>query len=138
MFGGRGIVGKITTGLVDAAWVLGGEAGTNIIAGFIPLSGGMAVQAAVKVAAAVAVGWVAARVNANAGKMALAGGLASVIRGPVKAANLPLISANLGDGDFYAPGQYAVGAYPQVPALSSYPQAGYSGDEDESFVSYGQ
>lgn len=98
----------------------------------------MAVQAAVKVAAAVAVGWVAARVNANAGKMALAGGLASVIRGPVKAANIPLVSANLGDGDYYTPGQYAVGAYPQVPALSSYPQAGYSGDEDESFVSYGQ
>lgn len=137
MLGGRGIVGKVMTGVVDAAWVLGGEAGTNIIAGFVPVTG-TALQAAVKVAAAVAVGWAAARVNANAGKMALAGGLASVIRGPIKAANLPLISANLGDGDMYAPGQYAVGAYPQVPALSAYPQAGYSGDDDESFVAYGQ
>ena len=135
--GGRGIVGKVMTGVVDAAWVLGGEAGTNIIAGFVPVTG-TALQAAVKVAAAVAVSWVAGRVNSNAAKMALAGGLASVIRGPVKAANLPLISANLGDGDLYSPGQYAVGAYPMAPALSAYPTAGYSGDEDESFVSSGQ
>jgi hypothetical protein len=134
MLGGRGLVGKITGGLVDAGWVLGGEAGTNIIAGFIPatLLTSAPLQALAKVAAAVAVSWAAKKVSPNASKMALAGGLAAVIRGPVKAANLPLVSAAL--GDFYHPGYYAVSSYPQLP-MASYPQT--VGDADqEAYVQY--
>jgi hypothetical protein len=131
-------MGQVTTGVVDAAWVLGGEAGTNVIAGFIPLDKTGPMGLVVKIAAAVAVAWLARRVNPNAAKMALAGGLASVIRGPIKGANLPLISANL--GDMYDESGYAVGAgaYPQgllAPGVAAYPESGY-GDEEESFVQY--
>lgn len=126
-------MGRVTGGLVDAAWVLGGEAGTNIVAGFIPLDKTGPMGLVVKVAAAVAVGWLAGRVNQNASKMALAGGLASVIRGPVKAANVPLISAALGDGDFYTPGSFAVGAYPQV-GVGAYPIGVGDDEEDYSYV----
>src|SRR5437867_4011206 len=95
--GGRGIVGHVVSGFVDAGWLLAGEAGTNVVAGFIPLDKSGPMGAVVKVASAVAVAWLAKRISPNAAKMALAGGLASVIRGPVKAANIPLISSNLGD-----------------------------------------
>ncbi len=134
--GGRGVVGQITGGVVDAAWLLGGEAGTNIVAGFIPLDKTGPMGMVVKVGAAVLVAWLAKRVSPNAAKMVLAGGLASVIRGPIKAANIPLVSANL--GDLYDEGGYAVGAgsYPMLPGgVSSYPQMGDDAtDEDYSYV----
>jgi hypothetical protein len=136
--GGRGIIGQVTSGVIDAAWLLAGEAGTNVVSGFIPLDKAGPMGAVVKVASAVAVAWLAKRVSPNAAKMALAGGLASVIRGPIKNANLPLISANL--GDLYDESGYAVGAgaYPQglLPAgVGAYPQG--MGDEDEeAFVQY--
>lgn len=104
-------------GVMDAGWVLGGEAGTNVIAGFVPVDQTGAVGALVKIAAAVAVAWLAGQVSPNARKMTLAGGLASVIRGPVKRANIPFLSQNLGDSDFYSPGPLAVGAYP----MGAYP-----------------
>lgn len=129
--GGRGLIGQLTAGFVDAGEVLVGEAATNIIASYIPVTG-PALQAAAKVGAAVLVAWAGKRVSSNFAKMALAGGLASVIRGPIKAANLPLVSAALGDADYYA-----VGAYPTAPALNAYPQA-YAGvgDDDDAFVQY--
>jgi hypothetical protein len=133
--GGRGIVGQLTSGFVDAAWVLGGEAGTNIIAGFIPLDKTGPMGLVTKLAAAVGVAWLAKRVSPNAAKMALAGGLASLIRGPIKGANLPLISANL--GDLYDEGYYAVGAgaYPALPGVASYPQEmGDAADDEYSYV----
>lgn len=134
--GGRGIVGQLTNGFVDAAWVLGGEAGTNIIAGFIPLDKTGPMGLVTKLVAAVGVAWLAKRVSPNAAKMALAGGLAALIRGPVKAANVPLISANL--GDLYDEGYYAVGAgaYPALLGVGAYPQE--MGDADEEEYSYVQ
>ncbi len=132
--GGRGIVGQLTGGVVDAAWVLGGEAGTNVISGFIPLDKTGPMGLVVKLAAAVAVAWFAKRVSPNASKMALAGGLASVIRGPIKGANIPLVSVNLGDD-----ADYAVGAYPQglLPAgVGAYPESGYGDEEEAAFVQY--
>jgi len=133
---GRGIIGHVVGGFVDAGWLLAGEAGTNVVSGFIPLDKTGPMGAVVKVASAVAVAWLAKRISPNASKMALAGGLASVIRGPVKNANLPLISANL--GDLYDESGYAVGAgaYPMLPAgVGSYPQ-GLGEEEDEAFVQY--
>jgi hypothetical protein len=139
--GGRGIVGQVMTGVVDAGWVLAGEAGTNVVLGFVPVDKTGVVGSLVKVGAALAVAWAAKRVSPNAGKMALAGGLASVIRGPVKAANIPFLSTNLGDpGDeFYKPGPLAVGAYP----MGSYPMlpAGAVGDvrdltDDPAYAAY--
>lgn len=120
---------------MDAGWLLAGEAGTNIVAGFIPLDKSGAMGAVVKVASAVAVAWLLKRVSPNASKMALAGGLATVIRGPIKAANLPLVSANLGDE-----GYYAVGSYPQglLPAgVAAYPDSGYGDDDQAEFAQYG-
>ena len=133
---GRGIIGHVVGGFVDAGWLLAGEAGTNVVSGFIPLDKTGPMGAVVKVASAVAVAWLAKRISPNASKMALAGGLASVIRGPVKNANLPLISANL--GDLYDESGYAVGAgaYPMLPAgVGAYPQ-GLGEEEDEAFVQY--
>lgn len=133
---GRGIVGHVVSGFVDAGWLLAGEAGTNVVSGFIPLSKEGPMGAVVKVASAVAVAWLAKRISPNASKMALAGGLASVIRGPVKNANIPLISSNL--GDLYDESGYAVGAgaYPMLPAgVGAYPQ-GLGEEEDEAFVQY--
>lgn len=122
--GRGGIIGNVVQGAVDAGWILAGEAVTNLVAGFIPVTG-VAMQAVAKIAGAVAAGYAAGFVSPNGRKMALAGGLASVIRGPVKAAGIPLISANLGD-DY-------LGAYPMAPAVAgvgAYPQA-LSGSDDE-------
>jgi hypothetical protein len=134
---GRGIIGHVVGGFVDAGWLLAGEAGTNVVSGFIPLDKTGPMGAVVKVASAVAVAWLAKRISPNASKMALAGGLASVIRGPVKNANLPLISANL--GDLYDESGYAVGAgaYPMLPAgVGSYPQGVGDMEDEEAFVQY--
>jgi len=133
---GRGIIGNVVSGFVDAGWLLAGEAGTNVVSGFIPLDKTGPMGLVVKVASAVAVSWLAKRISPNASKMALAGGLASVIRGPVKAANIPLLSPNL--GDLYDESGYAVGAgaYPMLPAgVGAYPQ-GLGEEEDEAFVQY--
>jgi hypothetical protein len=135
--GGRGIVGTVVGGFVDAGWLLAGEAGTNVVSGFIPLDKTGPMGLVVKVASAVAVSWLAKRISPNASKMALAGGLASVIRGPVKAANIPLISSNL--GDLYDESGYAVGAgaYPMLPAgVGSYPQGIGDDADEEAFVQY--
>lgn len=135
MFGRRlgrsgGILGGVFQGAVDAGWILAGEAVTNLVSGFVPVTG-MATQALVKVAAAVAAGYAAGFVSPNGRKMALAGGLASVIRGPVKAANIPFLSDNLGDSSFYGlyPGQ-AVAALPA--GVQAYPES-LSGDEEYDY-----
>lgn len=125
---GRGVVGHIIGGAVDAAEILVGKAAVNTIAGFLPVTQTGAVGALAKIVAAVAVSWAARKVSPNASKMTLAGGLLAVIEPPVKAANIPLLSAGLSDypSNFYVPGPLAVGSYPK--ALSSYPT--FSGTDD--------
>lgn len=135
--GGRGLVGQLMAGAVDAGWVLAGEAGVNVIAGFVPATmvTSAPLQMLVKVAAALAASWAAKKVSPNASKMVLAGGLASVIRVPVKAAGIPFVSANLGNDDLYSPGRYAVGAYPQG-LIGSYPTQAVGDDSDAAMVQY--
>lgn len=125
-------------GAVDAGWILAGESATNAIAGFVPATmvTSAPLQMLVKVAAALAASWAAKKVSPNASKMVLAGGLASVIRVPVKAAGIPFVSANLGNDDLYSPGRYAVGSYPQGQLIGSYPQQAVGDDDDQAFVQY--
>jgi len=132
---GRGIVGQVVQGSVNAVWLLVGEAGTNVITGFVPVDKSGAMGAVVKVGAAVATSWLLRRfVSTNAAQFALAGGLATVIRTPIKNAGVPFLSANLGD----EPGYYAVGAgaYPSaLPAMGAYPGSDYLSGDD-SYVQY--
>lgn len=132
----KGLVGELMDGLKDAALVTGGKAATNIIAGFIPLSGGTAMETAKRLAAALAAGYGGRFISRNASRMFLIGGLTGVVEGLVKQLNIPVLAPAL--SDYYDPGYLAVGSYvQQVPAgVSSYPQllpgGGMSGvDEDE-------
>jgi len=128
----RGIVGQLTGGLQDAAFIVGGKAVTNIIAGFIPIGGGMALDLLKKAAAAMAAGYAGRFISPNASRMMLAGGLAGVVEGFAKQLNIPLISSALSDYD----SPYAVGSYPQasVPGVSAYPQLMAGEAEDDSYL----
>lgn len=129
----KGFLGQLTTGVQDAAFIVGGKAVTNIIAGFIPIGGGMALDLAKKAAAALAAGYVGRFISPSASRMMLAGGLAGVVEGFIKQMNIPLISSALSE---YDTGYFAVGAYPQaaVPGVSAYPQQLMAGDDDDAFL----
>lgn len=131
---GRGIVGSVISGAIDATWIVAGKGGSRAIASFVPVSQTGAVGLAVQVASAVALGWVGRKISPNASKMLLAGGLSGVIESFVKGLNIPFISANLGDQGYYAVGSYPMGDYPRaLPAsVSDYPRmAGEMGDADD-------
>lgn len=122
----KGIVGQLIGGVQDASFIVLGKAGTNIVAGFIPLGGGVALETAKKLASALVVGYVGNFISANAGRMMLAGGLAGLVEGVVKQLNIPLIAPALSDYSAFP----AVGAYPQVsPGVSAYPQL-MAGEDD--------
>ena len=124
-FSVRGIIGQLQQGAIDATFVVGGKAGTRIIAGFIPVERAGAMGLAVQVAAALAVGFLGRQISPNASKMMLAGGLSAPIETFIKSMNIPFISANLGDGEgYYAVGSYPMGSYP----MASYPDTLSDGD----------
>lgn len=138
----RSIVRFVMDGAIDGFEVVLGKAGTNLVASKLPAaipSTGIAGQA-VRIIVASGLGIGASKfVSPNAGKMVLAGGLASVIEGLIKQFNVPLLAASLsGPGDFYAVGAYpSVGAYPALPApsVASYP--GIAGEDDVTAAEYG-
>lgn len=113
-------------GAVDATEVVLGKAVARIIPSFANLPQAGAVGLAVQVGSALLAGYLARRISPNASKMVLAGGLAAPIESFIKGMNIPLVSAALGDE-----GYYAVGAYPMAPAISAYPSASLSGDEED-------
>lgn len=127
-------------GVKGGAGVLLGEAGTNIIAGFIPVAKTGVVGYLVKGAAAVATGFVVHKAaGPNLARYALAGGFASILRGPLKALNIPMLSSNLGAypmaglGD--AGGAYAaLGAGPEPGSIDNgmggYADMGYGDGMD--------
>jgi hypothetical protein len=127
-FSVKGITGRAIQGATDGAGVLAGQIAARAIptALKLPQAGtlGLAVQAGVGIGA----GMVAGRmVNANLGRNMVAGAFAAIFASLVKRANVPVISAALGDeGDL-------VSAYPTTE-IAAYPYGAISaGSEISSY-----
>jgi hypothetical protein len=122
------VVGQLMNGAVDATEVVLGKAVARAIPQLVGLPQSGAVGLAVQVGSALLAGYLARNISPNASKMVLAGGLAAPIESFVKGLNIPLISAALGDEDYYA-----VGAYPMAPGVGNgvgaYPSL--QGEEDD-------
>lgn len=128
----RGLAGQLIDGAKDAAAIVVGEAGTNIIAGYIPFGGTVALDLAKKLVSALALSYVSGFVlPKSVSRMLLVGGLVGIIRKGAKDLNVPIIAPALADYD----SPLAVGAYPQAaisayPGVSAYP-AVLSGEDDD-------
>lgn len=113
------IVGTVIQAGQDAALIVGGKAAASFGARMIPIGEGTWQRFAANVisAAGVAVlaGMMLSRENA---RIVTAGALVAPIESAIRGANIPIISAALGD-DVLMPytGPSGVGAYPQAPAL---------------------
>lgn len=95
--GGRGIVGQVTQGAVDAVGIVTGKVASRALPALLNLSMTGIAGVAIQAASAVAAGWAGSKVNRNFGRMMLAGGLAGILEGYAKVANIPVISPALGD-----------------------------------------
>lgn len=95
--GGRGIMAQLTQGAVDALGVVTGKAASRAIPALVGLNQTGPMGVAIQAGAAIAAGWLGNMVNRNFGRMALAGGLSGIVEGFIKVANIPVISAALGD-----------------------------------------
>jgi hypothetical protein len=137
---GRGLVGMTLQGLVDGAGVLTGKVVVRQVPTLLKLNltGPAAIGA--QVAAAVVAGWAANKVKPGMGRMVLAGGIAAALEPTIKAANIPFVSAGL--GDYYSAyllpngqmGLYPSGAAPSlaVPPSSLAGQRRFMGDYQEA------
>lgn len=114
-----GAQATLIRGVKDAGALIAGEAMTNIIANAIPFGGNsVPVTIAKKALSALVVGYVASHAsNADAARFAVAGGLATVLRGAVKQIAPPMIANSLGDDFIGNIGEYVsgFGAYPIAP-----------------------
>lgn len=139
-FAVKGIIGDLTAGVKDAGGILLGEFGTNeIVAQVLPASmAGPVMTPVAKVASAVGVGLLVKKfLGSRLGEMALAGGIATVLRGVLKGMNIPIVSAALGDDAVtsYIP---AAGAYPALTAgVAAYPSMQGMGDVGDLDLAYG-
>jgi hypothetical protein len=118
----------LVQGVKDAAVITAGKATANVIGRLIPVPGtGMLPRVGAQAAAAVAVGFAANRfLGRDMARFAVAGALQAPIEGFAKAANIPYVSAALGDdvlGDYY--GESSVGDY---GGGNSLPAGGSMGD----------
>lgn len=133
----KGITGRVVDGVKDAALVVVGEAGTNIVAGLIPFgAGSVPLDLAKKIASALVVSYAGGMVlSRNAAHMLLVGGLAGIVRSGVKQFNIPVLAPALADyGTYDSP--LAVGSYPtSMAGISAYPQALMSGEDDDMIYS---
>lgn len=88
----RGILGKVFRGAKTGLYVFLGEAGTGLIAGFIPFGSTGIMGIGTKVIAATVSGIALGFVSAEAGAFGLAGGFASVYRSLAQEFNIPILS----------------------------------------------
>lgn len=95
--GGRGVVAQLMQGGQDALGIVVGKAASRAIPALVNLTQTGPAGVAIQAASAIAAGWIGSMVNRNFGRMALAGGLAGIVEGFVKVANIPILSASLGD-----------------------------------------
>lgn len=93
----RGIVGMITQGGVDALGIVTGKVASRAIPALVGINQTGIAGVAIQAASAVAAGFLGSKVNRNFGRMVLAGGLAGILEGYAKVANIPVISPALGD-----------------------------------------
>jgi hypothetical protein len=98
-FGGltRGLGAQLMQGATDAVGIVAGKAASRALPQLVGLSQTGIVGVAIQAGAAVAAGFLGGKVNRNFGRMVLAGGLAGILEGYIKVANIPVISASLGD-----------------------------------------
>ncbi len=136
---GKGFIGMLLQGSIDTVEVTLGKVVARTIPTMvnIPTSGpmGLIVQTAV----AVAVGFVGHQfVSKNAGKMMLAGALSAPVESIIKQANIPFISAGLGE----EPEIVEIGGMGAYPSLGAYPEMGMGEEdlitEDEESMAYAQ
>lgn len=121
--GPAGLLKQAMQGATDGAWIVAGKALTNALPSLVGLSQTGIMGAAVKAVAATVAGMLAGQfLGANAAKLVTAGGYAAIVEPFIKAANIPIISAALGDT---YPEQF-IGSYPDT--LSAYPDVGTLGD----------
>jgi len=93
---GTGFAGQIFTGFRDAALVLGGKAGSRIVANFVPLPQDGIMGTLVQVASTLGVSWAGRKFfGQNVGHMLLVGGMVGVAEPYIKM--LPVIGPALGD-----------------------------------------
>lgn len=130
---GRGIAGQVMQGAVDGAGVVVGKAFSRAIPALVGLNLTGVAGVAIQAAATVVGGFVGSKLNRNFGRMMVAGGLAGIIEGYVKALNIPVLSPALGD-EYDAALQHGLSAY-TLPGsdenLGLYP--GFSGTGDEAY-----
>lgn len=113
-------MGAAVQGVKDAGGVLAGEAVAGLAETYIPgITPGTTKSAAVAAVAGVAGGVAAMRfVGRRTGEMMIAGSIAKLVRRFVKAQNVPVISAALGDyGLPLVSGYDGMGAYNTGAAL---------------------
>ena len=89
----------------DAAAIVVGKAATRVVSNLIPIGTNAGVIGAVKqVAVAVGVGFAASKLvkRGDFARFVTAGGIAGALETIVKGLNIPILSANLGDGGSYS------------------------------------
>jgi hypothetical protein len=126
-----GIIKQATRGVKDASAIVIGKAATRVVSNFIPIGTNAGIIGAVKqVLVAVGVGYGASKLvkSGDFARFVTAGGIAGALETIVKGLNIPILSANLGDGGEYsalnATGTSAyqgIGAYVQSPGVGAYP-----------------
>lgn len=141
-----GVKNILLGGVVDAAFGVGGKAAVRLVRSKLGYDGATTIGAAVEVATATALGIAAAKVlGPNRARAVVQGAFMSPIENFIKSANLPYISATLGDEGDFAGIEEGMGGYPAVtggPAgvrvgggMGGYP-AGL-GDEEVGDTVYG-
>ena len=118
----RGLMAAAVQGVKDAGGILAGEAVAGLAETYVPGSTpGTTKGAAIAGAAGVIGGVVAMRfVGRRTGEMMIAGSIAKLVRRFVKAQNVPVLSASLGDYGLPLVSGYDLGAY----ATSALPAGG--------------
>lgn len=131
----RGFVPMLMEGVVDAGEIVVGKAAVRLVPSLFGWTRGTMMNLIAQSATAVVLGYAGhSWISRNAGKMLLAGGLASPIEDMIKSANIPMLSAALGEEMDY------LAAYPEdlsaYPDLSSYPvlSGAESADEAEEIL----
>lgn len=104
--GGRGFVGTLTNGAMDALGIVTGKAVSRALPALVGLSQTGFAGVAIQAVASIAAGFVGNMVSPRVGRLMVAGGLAGIVEGYIKAANIPIISPALGD-EYDAMGAWA-------------------------------
>lgn len=129
-----GLPGRLFAGAVDAVEVVGGKIVARTVPSLVSIERDSTTGLIVQALAGAAVGVVGSYVNPNAGKMLMAGGLAAPLETLIKKANLPYVSAALGEEDETV----MVSAYPEE--IAAFPETAYpaiegvGADDEEAYA----